>query len=153
MEANSKKAFLTKHPELKGKINYEEILKEFARVFYSHLFKGKTIETYIGDFEIIRFKPTREFAKKPIDYKASKEEGFIIRHLNEHTDGYACKIVCNLKKTFTHYKFKACRVLARTFAKHILENPKAYKLYYEASQYKHSNIQAGAVDNRTTPNS
>jgi hypothetical protein len=152
MEVNSKKAFLTKHAELK-KIDYEKILKEFAKVFYSHLFKGKTIETYIGDFEIIRFKPTREFKKKPIDFKASREEGYIIRYLNEHTDGYACKIVCNLKDAFSKYKFKASRVLARTFAKHLLENPKAYKLYYEASQYKHSNIQTGAVNNRTTPDS
>lgn len=81
MEVNSKGKFLAEYPELKN-LPYNKILKEFQKVFYAHLFKGKTIETPIGTFEVIRFKPTREFKKKPIDYKATREEGFTIRHLN-----------------------------------------------------------------------
>jgi hypothetical protein len=152
MEANSKEKFLAEYPALK-KLPYNKILKEFQKVFYAHLFKGKTIETPIGTFEVIRFKPTREFKKKPIDYKATREEGYTIRHLNEHTNGYACMVNYTPKGIFSKYKFKTMRVLARALAAYILKNTEAYKIYYEVSKYKHNNIQAGTIGSGTTPNS
>ena len=152
MEANSKEKFLAEYPALK-KLPYNKILKEFQKVFYAHLFKGKTIETPIGTFEVIRFKPTREFKKKPIDYKATREEGYTIRHLNEHTNGYACMVNYTPKGIFSRYKFKTVRVLARSLAAYILQNKDSYKLYYEVSKYKHSGVQAGTASSGTTPNS
>ena len=152
MEVNSKGNFLAVYPHLKH-LPYDKIIKEFQKVFYAHLFKGKTIETHIGTFEVVRFKPMREFKKKPIDFKATKEEGFTIRHLNEHTNGYACMVNFTPKNFFSRYKFKTVRILARSLAAYILQNTEAYKLYYEVSKYKHSNIQAGTVGSGTTPNS
>jgi hypothetical protein len=143
-EVNNKGNFLKIHPECKN-LDYELILKEFFKVFTKHLFKGKRIETPLGVFEVIKFKPTREFKKRPVDYKATKEEGFLIRHMNEHTNGYACKVNLELKRFFRGYKFLTSRVLARALAAHILQNTDAYKQYYEVSKYKHSNIQAGAT--------
>ena len=152
MEVNSKGNFLAVHPELRD-LPYDKIIKEFKKVFYAHLFKGKTIETYIGTFEVIRFKPSREFKKKPIDFKATKEEGYIIRHLNEHTNGYACMVNFTPKPFFSRYKFKTVRVLARSLAAYILQNTEAYKLYYEVSKYKYSNIQARTTSGGATTNS
>ena len=152
MEVNNKGNFLIAYPNLKH-LPYEEILKEFQRVLYAHLFKGKTIETPIGTFEVIRFKPMRQFKKKPIDFKATKEEGFTIRHLNEHTNGYACMVNYTPKGIFSKYKFKTVRILARSLAAYILQNKDSYKLYYEVSKYKHSNIQAGTTGSGATPNS
>jgi hypothetical protein len=152
MEVNSKGNFLAVHPELRD-LPYDKIIKEFKKVFYAHLFKGKTIETYIGTFEVIRFKPSREFKKKPIDFKATREEGYIIRHLNEHTNGYACMVNFTPKPFFSRYKFKTVRVLARSLAAYILQNTEAYKLYYEVSKYKYSNIQAGTTSGGATTNS
>lgn len=152
MEVNNKGNFLIENPKLKD-IPYDEIIKEFQKVFYAHLFKGKTIETPLGTFEVIRFKPTRGFKKKPIDYKATKEEGFTIRHLNEHTNGYACMVNFTPKGIFQRYKFKTVRILARSLAAYILKNTEAYKMYYEVSKHKYSNIQAGTDGGRTTPNS
>lgn len=152
MEANNKKNFLIVYPKLKH-LPYNEILKEFQKVFYTHLFKGKTIETPIGNFEVVRFKPSREFKKKPIDFKATKEEGYTIRHLNEHTNGYACMVNFTPKKTFDRYKFKTVRVLARSLAAYILQNIDAYKLYYEVGKHKYGNLQARATGNRTTSSS
>lgn len=152
MEVNSKGNFLAVHPNLKD-LPYDKIIKEFQKVLYSHLFKGKTIETYIGTFEVIRFKPRREFKKKPIDFKATREEGFTIRHLNEHTNGYACMVNFTPKAFFNKYKFKTVRILARSLAAYILQNKDSYKLYYEVSKYKHSNIQAGTTGSGATPNS
>jgi hypothetical protein len=152
MEVNSKGNFLAVHPELKD-LPYDKIIKEFKKVFYAHLFKGKTIETYIGTFEVIRFKPIRGFKKKPIDFKATREEGFTIRHLNEHTNGYACMVNFTPKPFFSRYKFKTVRILARSLAAHILQNTEAYKLYYEVSKYKYSNIQAGTTGSGATSNS
>jgi hypothetical protein len=145
MEANNKGNFLIAYPHLKD-LPYEKILKEFQRVLYAHLFKGKTIETPIGTFEVVRFKPMRQFKKKPIDFKATREEGFTIRHLNEHTN-YTPKGI------FSRYKFKTVRVLARSLAAYILQNKDSYKLYYEVSKYKHSGVQAGTASSGTTPNS
>jgi hypothetical protein len=139
MEVNNKGNFLIENPNLKH-LPYEEILKEFQKVFYAHLFKGKTIETPLGTFEVIRFKPTRE-------------EGFTIRHLNEHTNGYACMVNFTPKGIFSRYKFKTVRVLARSLAAYILQNIDAYKLYYEVSKHKYSNIQARTTGGGTTPNS
>lgn len=152
MEVNNKGNFLIVHPKLKH-LPYDEILREFQRVFYAHLFKGKTIETPLGTFEVIRFKPTREFKKKPIDFKATREEGFTIRHLNEHTNGYACMVKFTPKGIFSRYKFKTVRVLARSLAAYILQNIDAYKLYYEVSKHKYSNLQARTIGSRTTTNS
>jgi hypothetical protein len=152
MEVNNKGNFLIENPNLKH-LPYEKILKEFQRVFYAHLFKGKTIETPLGNFEVIRFKPSREFKKKPIDFKATREEGFTIRHLNEHTNGYACMVNFTPKGVFERYKFKTVRVLARSLAAYILQNIDAYKLYYEVSKHKYSNIQARTTGSGTTPNS
>ncbi len=53
MEVNSKGNFLAVYPNLKD-LPYDKIIKEFQKVLYSHLFKGKTIETYIGTFEVRR---------------------------------------------------------------------------------------------------
>jgi hypothetical protein len=151
-EANNKGNFLIAYPHLKD-LPYEKILKEFQRVLYAHLFKGKVIETPIGNFEVIRFKPIRKFKNRPIDFKATKEEGFTIRHLNEHTNGYACMVNYTPKGIFSRYKFKTVRILARSLAAYILQNKDSYKLYYEVSKYKYSNIQAGTTGSGTTPNS
>lgn len=151
-EVNSKGNFLAVYPKLKD-LPYDKIIKEFQKVLYAHLFKGKIIETHIGNFEVVRFKPTREFKKKPIDFKATREEGFTIRHLNDHTNGYACMVNFTPKAFFSRYKFKTVRILARSLAAYILQNKDSYKLYYEVSKYKHSNIQAGTTGSGTTPNS
>jgi len=57
------------------------------------------------------------------------------------------------KNFFSRYKFKTVRILARSLAAYILQNTEAYKLYYEVSKYKHSNIQAGTTGSGATPNS
>ena len=152
MEVNSKEKFFAVNSNFK-KVAYEDILKEFFKVFCKHLFRGKSIETPIGTFEVIRFKPTREFKKRPIDYKATKEEGFLIRHMNEHTNGYACKINFTPLGIYKNYKYKAARTLARLFAAHILKNTEAYKQYYEVSKHQYRNIQARTTSGGTTPNS
>ena len=104
-EVNNKQKFFAVNSNF-NKVAYADILKEFFKVFCKHLFNGKTIETHIGTFEVIRFKPTRLFKKRPIDYKATREEGFTIRHMNEHTNGYACKINFTSIAKYRNYKYK-----------------------------------------------
>jgi len=57
------------------------------------------------------------------------------------------------KGIFSRYKFKTVRILARSLAAYILQNKDSYKLYYEVSKYKHSNIQAGTTGSGATANS
>jgi hypothetical protein len=152
MEVNSKEKFFAVNSNFK-KVPYEDILKEFFKIFCKHLFNGKAIQTSIGTFEVIRFKPTRLFKKRPIDYKATKQEGFIIRHMNEHTNGYACKINFTPIARYRNYKYKAARTLARLFAAYILQNKDSYKQYYEVSKHQYRNIQAGTISSGASTNS
>jgi len=134
--ANSKKDFFKDNPSYsKHKDSYIEVCKTFKELFYQEIFKGKEIETPIGNFCIIKFKPKKEFKKKPVDFKTSKEEGFIVRFLNEHSNGYACKISLKSKGTLKKYKFKCVRAFGRRLAKHIFTNPEAYKQYNEFSKH------------------
>ncbi len=150
--ANSKEKFFKENPQYsKHKKDYILITKEFQKVLYRELFKGKTIETPIGNLEVITFKPARQFKKRPIDFKATKEEGFTVRHMNEHTEGLACKINFTLIKKLARYKFRPVRQLARSLAKYIFDNPQAYKQYNEISKYKHSNISSGVNGNNASP--
>jgi hypothetical protein len=136
MGSNNKKSFFKDYPEWKKyKKDYNKVLHLFRDIFYEELFKGKEITTPIGSFQIFKYKPKAEFKKKPIDWKSTKEEGFVVRHLNEHTNYYGIDVTWKSLSKYSRYKQKTVRHLNRALAKYIFNNPEAYKNYDELNKY------------------
>jgi len=136
-ESSNKRIFFKEHPEYsKFRKEYVPIFLVYKKLLWENLLKGKIYNTPLGSFEMVRFLPQREFKKLPIEWKESKEEGFILRHLNEHTDGYKCMLQFKYTAKKCTHRFKACRHFNRTMASFLKENKNNYKNYHEISKHK-----------------
>lgn len=114
---------------------YRKIIGEYNKEISRQLLEGKTykIPYRLGYFSIIR-RPTmigtiinNKHALK-IDFKATKEEGKVIYHMNEHTEYQFCQVYWFRPSLRSQkYIFKPCRELSRGISNSIKNNPNHYK--------------------------
>lgn len=138
-ELNNNYFFKKAYPKWKNRSKeYTKILKKTSEILYDHLFKGLVFECVLGKFQIVRTKSAKlKYSKLHLNYEAYKKNNLVLKHLNEHTDGYYCKIVFTPPKIKKLYRFTPCRGLKRQLAKNIKTIPNSYK-NYEISVNKYS---------------
>lgn len=75
---------------------YKRVLDEMCNVILEHIFmrsEGFKMPFGLGFIQIGKYKPkTLSPQSLSVDYKASKEYGKHIYHLNEHSDGYKYRL-------------------------------------------------------------
>ena len=75
---------------------YKRVLDEMCNVILEHIFmrsEGFKMPFGLGFIQIGKYKPkTLSSQSLSVDYKASKEYGKHIYHLNEHSDGYKYRL-------------------------------------------------------------
>lgn len=130
------KNFKLKHPE----VNLSYV--EWCNIIYSfnYGFRDYCLETGkqakfpfgIGVFCITKFKPKKfkevdgvEKINLPVDWKKTKEKGFRVYHLNNHTEGFKFRWLWVVGTQRFHFSdiwsFKPSRVSSR-FIKHYIDN-------------------------------
>lgn len=133
-------AFKDCRKDLNRKIS-KELFKDVCYSYIEFLYKKLLEDGYInipklGYFYIKTIKPKLRIdengkANLPIDWKATKENGFNIYHENLNTEGLVYKIVWSLDfrdLEFPNlYSFKPCRAIKRDLAKRIKNNEINFK--------------------------
>lgn len=104
---------------------FKRILETFNRSILESLLErseGFKMPYGLGYIQIVKYKP-KSYSKKSlsVDYKTSKEEGFRVYHLNEHSDGYKYRLFWSkLPQTFPdRYKYQL--MLVRKNKRHLAQ--------------------------------
>lgn len=122
---------------------YKRILDEMCKVILNHILNGSDgfkMPYGLGFIQIGKYRP-KSYTNKSlsVDYKASKEIGKRIYHLNEHSDGYKYRLHWSkVPQTFPdRYKYQLCLVRAnkRKLAK-LIFNKKDYLNINDIQFYK-----------------
>ena len=122
---------------------YKRILDEMCKVILNHILNssdGFKMPYGLGFIQIGKYRP-KSYTNKSlsVDYKASKEIGKRIYHLNEHSDGYKYRLHWSkVPQTFPdRYKYQLCLVRAnkRKLAK-LIFNKKDYLNINDIQFYK-----------------
>ena len=97
---------------------YKRILDEMCKVISNHILNGSEgfkMPYGLGFIQVGKYRP-KSYTNKSlsVDYKASKEIGKCIYHLNEHSDGYKYRLHWSkVPQTFPdRYKYQLCLVRA-----------------------------------------
>ena len=91
---------------------YKRILDEICKIILNHVLmrsEGFKMPYGLGFIQIGKYKPKQLTDKSlSVDYKASKEYGKRILHLNEHSDGYKYRLYWSkIPRTFPdRYKYQ-----------------------------------------------
>lgn len=91
---------------------YKRILDEMCKIILNHVLmrsEGFKMPYGLGFIQIGKYKPKQLTDKSlSVDYKASKEYGKRILHLNEHSDGYKYRLYWSkIPRTFPdRYKYQ-----------------------------------------------
>lgn len=134
--------------------NYCAILSDFNKAIIGEIIYDNfefILPARLGTLSIVKIKPTVRVDKKtgkigyslPINWKATKElwaddieakeKKILVRHLNEHTNGYLCKWrYSKHKATYrwkSAYSFLMCRPSKNELAK-FLQDPTRESNYY-----------------------
>lgn len=95
---------------------YKSVLEQFNKTLMDDLLLNSNIIKLpygLGYVSIVKYKPKTMTEKSlSVDYKASKEYGKRIYHLNEHSDGYKYRLYWSkVPKTFPdRYRYQLCLV-------------------------------------------
>lgn len=94
---------------------YKRILEEMCKVILEYVLDGSEgfkMPFGLGFIQIGKYKQKITTDKLAVDYKASKEYGKRIYHLNEHSDGYKYRLYWSkIPRTFPdRYKYQLCLV-------------------------------------------
>lgn len=112
---------------------FKRILDTFNKTILDRLLnrsEGFKMPYGLGYIQIVKYKP-KSYSKKSlsVDYKASKEEGMRIYHLNEHSDGYKYRLYWSkLPQTFPdRYRYQLMLVRAnKRYLAQLIFNHKDY---------------------------
>ena len=113
---------------------FKAILEDFNKGLRDLLIIGseELILPYnIGEVKIVKYRPkTYKTRSLSVDFKATRQLGKTIYHLNEHSDGYKfrlywSKLTCNSKKEY-RYRLNFTRANKRLLASLIINNKKDY---------------------------
>lgn len=94
---------------------YKRILEEMCKVILEYVLDGSEgfkMPFGLGFIQIGKYRQKITTDKLAVDYKASKEYGKRIYHLNEHSDGYKYRLYWSkIPRTFPdRYKYQLCLV-------------------------------------------
>lgn len=94
---------------------YKRILEEMCKVILEYVLDGSEgfkMPFGLGFIQIGKYKQKTTTDKLAVDYKASKEYGKRIYHLNEHSNGYKYRLYWSkIPRTFPdRYKYQLCLV-------------------------------------------
>ena len=94
---------------------YKRILEEMCKVILEYVLDGSEgfkMPFGLGFIQTGKYKQNTTTDKLAVDYKASKEYGKRIYHLNEHSDGYKYRLYWSkIPRTFPdRYKYQLCLV-------------------------------------------
>lgn len=106
-------------------VAYKRILDEMGIIILKHILNGSDgfkMPYGLGYIQIGKYKPKTYTDKSlSVDYKASKEIGKRIYHLNEHSDGYKFRLYWSkIPQTFPDrykYQLRLVRANKRKLAK------------------------------------
>lgn len=97
---------------------FQRVLEQFNRIVLESLLnasEGFKMPYGLGYVQIVKYKPKKLNDKSlSVDYKASKEFGKRIYHLNEHSDGYKYRLYWSkIPQTFPdRYRYQLSMVRA-----------------------------------------
>ena len=110
-------------PFLVDKETYKNICYDFNKAVSEDMIKNTLefdIPSRLGSIRIKKIKGKNDLKSKKIDWKASKESGMKIYHLNMHTDGYHYKWHWHKQDALfankSIYSFRPTRFNKRTLA-------------------------------------
>ena len=137
------KFFKTNNPLLCRKHNidkklYRDICKDFNKIIVTNVLEGKAEKLPFGCGMLWIKKFKMNWSKLPIDFKATKEFGKTMFHLNVHSDGWCARwawikrnqLVANL----IFYKFKPTWTNSRTLAA-IMKSSGGHKKFLTQQRY------------------
>jgi len=132
------KKWKSDNPHLKGKINSYVSFKKYWRKIADMIMEevctnpfGVKLPYYCGELSI----KYANMDLKPINKRASIDNGFIVPHLNWNSSERVGKLVWNVNKAsrfnsmITYYGFKGVRIFNRQVNKALMETPELFRVY------------------------
>lgn len=104
------KAYCKSHEKVDYRL-FKSVLDDFNQIVLDALLEGSEgfkMPSGLGYVQVVKYKPKTYTPKSlSVDYKASKEEGKRIYHLNEHSNGYKFRLYWSkIPRTFPdRYKY------------------------------------------------
>ncbi len=118
--------------EVVNKAVFRKITSEFNKEIGQYILEGKEVKlpSRLGFLRIRKHENKKNADSLLTDWKLTKEIGKIVKHLNNHTDGfffrfYWDKKISNAIKQ-TYYKFYPVRSLKRALAHNIIKHKMDY---------------------------
>lgn len=127
------KFYKEKHGRNVDLATYRKICYAFNKMLVDDVLEGKIVKLphRLGSLWIKKYKINLE--KLAIDFKATKEYGKTIYHLNEHSDGYEARWAWskrnNLVRNLIYYSFTATRENSRRVSK-VMQTEGGHKRYF-----------------------
>lgn len=109
---------------------YRAVLTDYYTIILNELLNGAEelkMPFRLGTVKIIKYKPKTYTGKSlSVDFKASKELGYTVYHLNEHSNGYKYRLFwhkeCANNKNIYKYTLNLVRAAKRKLAQLIKNN-------------------------------